>query len=700
MALFRSAQAPRGPLLPWLLFGAYATSAAFANNMTIGPAELPVLWINNGMLAVGLLVLPRGSAILLAGLCAVTDFSFLRLSGSAPAQALLISGSDLTEAVVAAVLMRRFGGAALDIINLKRFRALVLFAMFPACLLVASTGSVLYALAFGSAFQSLWVTWVGSDILGMVMGASATLLFTRFRRFDDGARGSAAERVLWIVSAAAMGWGIFVAAPTSSLLYLIYPFALLLVLRMSAPFAMMAILTFSLVAAGATVLGHGPIARSESDLPHRLLWLQVYLVSLLFSALALASVLWQRSRAKQGLNRALVAARQAREAAEQAAGAKSRFLAVMSHEMRTPLNGITGYAQLLTARKDLTADVQSQIRTISDSSEVLLGLISDVLDYSSNESGGLHLVERPFRAKDVIARSLEIVRHLLAGRQIELATTSTIPDDLTHVGDERRLAQVLINLLGNAVKFTELGRITVSADYRPAQTSDADELTITVHDTGIGIPPDKLDLVFTPFTQADASDQRSFAGAGLGLTISRSLIERMGGTIGVESQVGVGSQFSISLTLPRAPMAAAERAAGVESSEVDARAFHVLVVDDHAVNRKIATLMLEAAGFEVSTAENGALAVDAVQSRACDLVFMDLHMPVMDGLTACRAIRALEGPVAAIPVIAVTAAAMPEDIDRCLAAGMNGHIAKPVRQDGLLQAALQHLAAQDLANAA
>jgi CheY-like chemotaxis protein len=168
----------------------------------------------------------------------------------------------------------------------------------------------------------------------------------------------------------------------------------------------------------------------------------------------------------------------------------------------------------------------------------------------------------------------------------------------------------------------------------------------------------------------------------------------MGGAIGVESQVGVGSRFWISLTLPRARLAPAS-VSGHPTVDMDGRQIQVLIVDDHPVNRQVATLMLEAAGMAVSSAEYGALAVEAVQSGAYDLVLMDLHMPVMDGLSACRAIRALGGPAAAVPVIAMTAAAMPDDIDRCMAAGMNAHIAKPIRQEELLQVALQQLVAQD-----
>lgn len=697
MTIFRTAQTERHPLLPFALLAAYVASAALAYTLTTGAGGLAVMWINNGLLAGALLLLPRVPAIQIAILCTITDFLGAAISGTPPAQALLIAGCDLLEAVAAAMLVRRVGGAALDVTILHRFRRITLLAVLPATLMVATLGSTLSAVLFGNDFVHVWLAWAAGDFLGMMLGLPGVLLLARFHRFNQGSSAGPWERHAWIAVAVATAAILFL-FDHPALYYLFYPVGLLLVLRLSPPFSLLAILAFAMVAAGVTVTAPGAPTFLLSDMSGRILWLQLYLASLQFSALVLIGVLSQRIRAQTASRRALATARETRREAIEAAGAKGRFLAVMSHEMRTPLNGIVGYAQLLSSRTDLTADVQRQIRTISDSSEVLLGLISDVLDYSRNESGSLQLVEQPFRAKDVIARSLEIVRPLLAGREIDLVMRADIPDDLAHVGDERRLAQVLLNLLGNAVKFTERGRITVSAEYQPARSGDADTLTIAVHDTGIGIPPEKLDLVFTPFSQADASDQRSYAGAGLGLTISRSLIERMGGAIGVESQVGAGSQFWISLTLPRARATTASPG-GRPADDLEARQVQVLIVDDHPVNRQVATLMLEAAGMAVATAENGALAVEAVQSHAYDLVLMDLHMPVMDGLSACRAIRALGGPAAAVPVVAMTAAAMPEDIDRCLAAGMNAHIAKPIRQEELLQVALRQLAARDSAEA-
>ena len=697
MRLFRTAQTERHPLLPAALLAAYVAISAVAYVLTRGSGGLAVLWVNNGLLAAGLLLLPRIPAIQVAILCTITDFLAAAISGSPPAQAMLIAGCDLLESVTVAIMVRRVGGAALDMTNLTRVRRVTLMAVLPVTLAVATLGSGLSAVLFDHSFQQLWPVWAGGDFLGMMLGLPGALLLARFRRFNHSAPAGPVERLVWIAAAPLVGMIIF-GGGHAPLLYLFYPIGLLLVLRLSPPFSLLGVLSFSMVAAGGTVLGHGPIAAYAADMSQRILWLQLYLASLQFSALVLISVLSQRARAQQSLNRALASARETRREAIEAAGAKGRFLAVMSHEMRTPLNGIAGYAQLLGTRQDLPEDARDHVRTIARSSEVLMGLISDVLDYSRAESGGLMIVERPFRLTDVVSQSLDIVRPLLADRDLDLTVDMADVEDRVYRGDERRLAQVLMNLLGNAVKFTERGGIRLTIDCRPVRMGVADELVISVTDTGIGIPADKLDRLFNPFSQVDESDRRSFAGAGLGLAISQTLIQRMGGTIGVESREGEGSRFWVALTLPRcAALPAADAAA---EADIDGRAVRVLVVDDHAVNRQVATLMLEAAGFEVASVENGALALEAVRTEPFDLVFMDLHMPVMDGLTACRAIRALDGPAATVPVIAMTAAAMPEDIERCLAAGMNGHIAKPIRQEELLQSALQVLATQDLTEAA
>jgi CheY-like chemotaxis protein len=382
--------------------------------------------------------------------------------------------------------------------------------------------------------------------------------------------------------------------------------------------------------------------------------------------------------------RALEAARASRRRAEEAAGAKSRFLAVMSHEMRTPLNGIVGYAQLLDQRDDIPDVARRQILTMRDSADVLLALISDVLDYSRAEAGHGEIHTAPFAIGQMLERAADMVRPMLEGRDITVEVKSALASDLVVQGDERRLLQVLLNLLGNAAKFTEQGMISLSA--RPIEPG---LIRIAVRDTGIGIAADKLDFVFQPFSQVDSGATRNFEGAGLGLSITKSLVERMGGRIGVESHEARGSEFWLDLPLPCAEPKRPSRMEDDPSGR--AVVAKVLVVDDHPVNREVATLMLASAGLEVEAVEDGASAVAAVRSGDFDLVFMDIHMPGMDGLQACREIRALPAEQARVPVIAMTAAALPEDVERCLAAGMNDHISKPIRLEEMLDKAFRQL---------
>jgi signal transduction histidine kinase/CheY-like chemotaxis protein len=684
--LFRPAQTPRPAILPLGFLLAYVGFSIIAYAWTTTTGGLAVLWPCNGILAAALLLLPRPQALVVLLLCGVTDLICAYQTGSAADRAVLIAACDILEALVAAVLIRRVCGAGLDMTSVARVRSFALFAALPATLVVGTLGALL---AFHTHFLKIWPTWVLGDYLGMITGAPAALMLARFSRYDRGAPAGPAERAALIGMMTVVTAVIF--STPMPLLFLIFPLGLLVVIRISPPYALLGVMLMALATAGATIEGHGPIAAAT---PHaigdRILFLQFFLATVLLSSLVLSSVLAQRGRAQAGLRRALTASRQARREAVAAAGAKGRFLAVMSHEMRTPLNGITGYAQLLAARSDLPADARAQIAVMQTSSQVLLSLISDVLDYSRVENGHLELSVAPFNLANLTRATAEVVRPSLAGRAVRLDLDLQAAEGLTHLGDARRIGQVLLNLLGNAAKFTDRGAITVSLAVAPVadDQADLDRLRITVADTGIGIPADKIEGLFSPFSQVDGGSTRSFAGAGLGLAIVRSLVQLMGGEVGVESVEGRGSRFWFDLTLPRTE-SAPEAVPAPETAAVAAGPLrHVLVVDDHPVNRQVAMLMLDAAGFRVETADNGEEAVAAVRDGAFDLVFMDLHMPVMDGLTAARAIRDLPGDRGQVPIIAMTAAALPEDIALCDAAGMDGHIAKPIEHAELLETAL------------
>ncbi|CAH2602132.1 Histidine kinase [Rhodovastum atsumiense] len=369
------------------------------------------------------------------------------------------------------------------------------------------------------------------------------------------------------------------------------------------------------------------------------------------------------------------ALRAARTAAEAGIEARTRFLAVMSHEIRTPLNGILGAAELLQDT-ELTPRQQHCVQTVRHCGRHLLGLVSDILDFSKIDQNAIELETAPFAPAGVLAAMQMMMAPLAAEKGLWLRVEADAAVPAQVCGDAHRLRQVLLNLVGNAVKFTGAGGITVRLDAAPAATGW--RLDWRVRDTGIGIPAEAQENLFQEFAQADGSITRRFGGTGLGLAISRRLVQAMGGDIVVFSRDGEGSEFRFHVIV-----ATAGAAAGPPAALRSPGCLRVLLAEDNPVNRMIATGLLEKLGHRVEAVEDGAAAVAAVRRGGVDLVFMDVMMPVMDGLTATRAIRALEGPAGRIPVIGLTANAFREDEANCRAAGMDGFAPKPITRERL-----------------
>ena len=357
----------------------------------------------------------------------------------------------------------------------------------------------------------------------------------------------------------------------------------------------------------------------------------------------------------------------------------------MSHEIRTPMTGVLGFADLL-AGTELTAEQRDYVETIRSSGEALLGLINDILDFSKIEAGRLELDEAPVDVRNLVEKSVGLLAVQAAEKGLRLFFTIDPSTPRVISGDAMRLRQILVNLLGNAVKFTDAGEVSLSV--AGSLEGGRGRMAFVVRDTGPGIPLDHQSRIFDSFSQVDPSISRKYGGTGLGLAISKSLAEQMGGSLSVDSEPGRGSAFRFVIPAPAVGSSAppaARRTAAANIPSADLPALRVIVAEDNPVNRELALAFLKRLGYQADWAGNGGELLERLDRGAYDVVFMDVQMPEMDGLEATRRIRRDLPPGRQPRIVAMTAAAFPEDRARCLEAGMDDYIAKPVDLMGLVE---------------
>ncbi|HTK35934.1 MAG TPA: ATP-binding protein [Caulobacteraceae bacterium] len=395
------------------------------------------------------------------------------------------------------------------------------------------------------------------------------------------------------------------------------------------------------------------------------------------------AALWRDYRFRLVAAQALrIEAVENRKLAEAANAAKTTFLANMSHEVRTPMNGVLGAANVLL-NTSLAPKQRELVELILDSGGLMLNVVNDVLELSRIEAGKLEITPDPADMTALVQRAANLWRPKAAERGLKLHVEISPTAPIGAVVDANRVKQIIFNLLSNAIKFTAAGAVTLR--YAARSGSDGERLVIEVADTGHGMDAETMARIFTPFEQGDASITRQFGGSGIGLSVCRKLTEAMAGTITVESATDAGSTFR--LELPYVPLpAGTAMAANGDGAAMPRTALRILVVDDNPNNLQIVSLYLQPIEAIVTTAENGREALDLLAAEPFDLVLMDMRMPVMDGLAATRLLRAAGGPNATVPVLALSANVMADDLRACRAAGMNGHVAKPIGPTALYAA--------------
>ncbi|KSB87557.1 hypothetical protein AS593_21050 [Caulobacter vibrioides] len=665
---------------------AYVGSFLFSDLLTRDSNGMPSLWPMNAILAAGLLRMDKVGRRLLLGIALATNLAVHALAGDPWFVIAVYTACDMAESLAVAALIRRLRGPRPSIRSVRHALVLVA-AVLPITVTIAAIGSSVAAPAAGADLLPFFAAWAACNSMGMVIALPAALVILDPTNEETFQRPLPVQTGLYALVAAATAFAFL--KPSTPMPFLIFPAAMLAAFQLGPRGAAWSAVIVIAVTAPLTIAGDG-VARiaprwAEVD---RIRMVQAFVTTIFFTCLAAALSLYKEQRLKGLMARRSAAARAARARAQAAGRARTDFLATMSHEIRTPLNSVLGFAGLLAETEDgLTDAGRRKLELIAQAGGSLATIVDDILDFSRLEAGRLDLRPEAVDPAALLADAASIIALDAQAKGLALSVEADLPAGDDYALDPARLRQVLLNLLNNAVKFTAAGSVRASVRLETAYPGGPERLRFTVADTGIGIAPEVQKRLFQRFSQADNSISRAFGGAGLGLAISKTLVTRMGGEIGVDSALGQGATFWF--TTPAEPVCAADSPAPEQEA-----AARVLLVDDHPMNRELGAAMLTLAGCAVETAEDGDEAVRAAALGRFDIILMDIHMPRMDGLAAARAIRALPGPAGRAPIIALSADVMPQQIERCRQAGMVDHVAKPIQRDVLIAALNRWLGAE------
>ncbi len=652
----------------------YFVLAKLSIELTRGSDRLAAVWLPNAITVACLLHAPRLNRPLVIALAFLGNVAANLVVGDGLDIAAALAAANALEIGLAAWLVARFARLPLPLDD-PRSHAAVVGAGLAAASVAAFVATLILRPGDWAEAVELWIGWIAPDALGMALAAPSVLILLDFARTRHTfTRAAAIEWLALFVGGTVAMVSIF-AQERVPILFLAGPVVVLHAFRQGLLGTAVSVLNIAAIATVATMLGSGPLMLIADDPWLQVVILQAFLVCVFMMGLPVAALLENRRRMLAVLAERECDLIDARERAEQAAQAKTQFLANMSHELRTPMNGVLGFAELL-ADSERVPEQRKRAELIVESGQSMMRLLNDILDHAKIESGALELVHEPFDLVDLIGHCVSL--NSARAEQKNLMLTHSIALDLPRcvVGDSLRLRQVLLNLVGNAIKFTSAGSVLIAA------RTEGPWLALDVTDTGIGIDPSRHSAVFSRFEQGNNSTTRQFGGTGLGLSISRQLAELMGGSLTLSSFAGAGARFTLKVPFEAAegnPAATTARP-GAPAHAAGAR---LLLVDDHDINRELVSEMLASLGHHVDCSSNGFQAIAAVRSAAqrgepFDLVLMDIQMPDCDGYEAARRIRLLGHGADPLPILALTANAYPEDVRDALAAGMQDHLAKPI----------------------